>query len=317
MQRGDAQSFDSGNYNIMCVMCMLVEHKEYTCHTIIIDSSDAKSEGQQIDTIMRKIDEFEGRFKSLKEAALTEMTNAKVGVKELVMTVTSLPATVMDEHRVFLRENVRELCSANDITTVFVWLNTYWDYLNYTLLQYIVNQYGDPKTQQRMKVYVDDLKQFRRNTSLHLFCKAQPRRHREVPPGFRELVTKHEKSWFDCTLEDVEQFRQDFAWEYDLRQVALMLREMELGSIVITWWIPDSAVSHLRERIQSSSGSEFLTEQGIEEVFIKESPESEGDDRQSTRQITSLYSRTLTEPVKPTKTLQSLVSTITISGTIA
>ena len=53
----------------------------------------------------------------------------------------------------------------------------------------------------------------------------------------------------DLTLEDVEQFRQEYASYYNLRDCAMMIAQVLPGSFIITWFIPQSVVENLKTNI--------------------------------------------------------------------
>ena len=53
----------------------------------------------------------------------------------------------------------------------------------------------------------------------------------------------------EVMLDDVEQFRQEYAYHYSLRECAMMLAEVRPGSFVVTWFIPESIVEKLRIKV--------------------------------------------------------------------
>ena len=83
---------------------------------------------------------------------------------------------------------------------------------------------------------------------LRLFCQAQRRRRVKPPPEFYEMVVEFD--WpANVMLEDVEQFRQEYACHYSLRKCAMMLAVVRRASFIITWFIPESIVEKLKERV--------------------------------------------------------------------
>ena len=99
-----------------------------------------------------------------------------------------------------------------------------------------------------MEVYKSDLQKFRQETPLGLFCRCQKRRRMIISEDFQEVVAEFD--WpHEVTLDIVEQFRQEYAYHYRLRECALMLAKIILGSFVVTWFIPQSILKKLREDI--------------------------------------------------------------------
>ena len=81
-----------------------------------------------------------------------------------------------------------------------------------------------------------------------MYCKST-----KVPCDLRKLVTKHDKSWMDRTLEEVEQFREKFSVKFSLSKFSLILIQIEKGSVLITWWLPTAVVPHLVDQLQDPS----------------------------------------------------------------
>ena len=92
-------------------------------------------------------------------------------------------------------------------------LNFYWNHLSYDLLKHLVEEFAlkhewFQTVAVEMAEYQKDLKEFRKHTTLALFCKAHPcALHEDPPPHFRKMVIKFH--WPEtATLEDVEMFRR-------------------------------------------------------------------------------------------------------------
>ena len=83
-----------------------------------------------------------------------------------------------------------------------------------------------------METYKSDLGQFRKKTPLTLFCRAQKRKRVRLSPDFQEVVAEFD--WRnDVMLEDVEQFRQEYASHYGLHEFAMMVAQVRPGSFIV------------------------------------------------------------------------------------
>ena len=99
-----------------------------------------------------------------------------------------------------------------------------------------------------MDVYKKKIQQFRKRTPLTLFCQTQKKKHVELPSGFKKMVAEFD--WpDDVTLEVVEQFRQEYACHYGLHECAMMLAVAQKNCFVITWFVPESIVEKLKEKV--------------------------------------------------------------------
>ena len=92
-----------------------------------------------------------------------------------------------------------------------------------------------------MKQYVEEMVDFRKRTALDVYYKAAEQPKVDVPDGFQKLVKTFKSSEMK-TLQHVEEFRRKVAYEYKLHQCLVFLESIELGSVVITLWVPQSVV---------------------------------------------------------------------------
>ena len=162
--------------------------------------------------------------------------------------LTSLSPDDDEQHRMFVKEHVSALFSAANISEQFGTMNFHWNYLNPHLLDHLVHEFHLEDITPSMEGYKSELHQFRMNTRLTLFCRTQKRRHVDPPQNFRKVVAKFE--WpEDVTLEVVEQFRQTYASNYNLRDCAMMLAVVRPGSFIIVWFVPVSIADLLKTKL--------------------------------------------------------------------
>ena len=164
---------------------------------------------------------------------------------EDVIFLLSMPDAYLetrDEHLPFLDT----LNKAANVVDLFTTLNKYWDHFNYHLLERLImapriekliDENECVKLQKAMKKYIQDMDVFRRQATIGAYCKVFVKEKKEVPKDFKEVVTKHEWSE-DNTLQDVEDFRQQVAKQYQLHVCLVFFKNILIGSVNITWWIP-------------------------------------------------------------------------------
>ena len=199
--------------------------------------------------VKKMISDLDKRFDSLKDTVKQSLKKLRVSVERVADVLTSLAAEEDDDHhKMFLESHVSVLFKAADISELFGTMNCHWNYLDPPPLDDLAKKFELEEPKQQMEVYKSDLQQFRMKTPLTLFCLAQ-RRKRMRPPGeFQEMVAEFD--WpDDVTLEDVEQFRQEYASHYNLRKCAMMIAQVRPGSFIITWFIPQSVVEKLKTKV--------------------------------------------------------------------
>ena len=176
------------------------------------------------------------------------LTKKKIPVPQVVDALTDLPADDVDEHKHFLESHVSVYYQANDHAELIGQLSFHMNYLSYQLLDYLGNKFDLVEVKGKMMIYKSDLQQFRINTPLALFCQTQKRKRIKPTAEFREMVAEFEWSE-NVTLEDVEQFRQEYSTHYNLRECAMMITQIHSGSYIVTWFIPESVVEKLKAKV--------------------------------------------------------------------
>ena len=181
------------------------------------------------------------------------MISNKVDIRHLRHSITRLPGDLKDEHEQFLREEREEIRKAEKVEDVFFTAENYWDFLNYSLLQHLIDRHASDNIKEEMEVHDHRIIVFRKETFLCTFSKAYRRKPKHIDHEFREMVTEHKIDWSVATLEDVEQFRNCICSEISLRKFCLQLAAVTLGSVVITWLVSASLVAHIEKAIRLNS----------------------------------------------------------------
>ena len=189
-------------------------------------------------------------FDLLKDHVQQSLEKRVVPVNKIAAALTSLSADYDDRHKIFLEKKVPELYTSVDHSVLFGYMNFHWNYLDPSLLNYFVGKFGLKEVEDEMEAYKSHLWQFRMKTPLCLFCLAQKKKRVRLSPAFQEVVA--EFSWpkeHKITLEEVEQFRQEFASNFNLRDFAMMLVQVRPGSFIVTWVIPQSIVEEMKKYV--------------------------------------------------------------------
>ena len=198
--------------------------------------------------VKEEIKVLERRFNQMRLECRDGLEKRKIPVKKVVDALTNLPADDVDDHKQILQSQLNVYYQANDQAELIGQLSFSMNYLSFHLLEYLAKEFGLKEVSVQMKVYKSDLQQFRMKTPLTLFCQTQKRKRIKLSPEFQEMVAEFD--WpDDVTLEDVEQFRQEYASHYNLRECAMMIAQVRPGSFIITWFIPQSVVEKLKTKV--------------------------------------------------------------------
>ena len=123
-----------------------------------------------------KMDELDVRFSDLVDHAYNVLVIDKgFTVSDIRLLFSSFPSTRRHEHQKFLDKYIVEM--KHDTTVEDLWLRlcSYWHFINYKLLKYIIRKSSCEKLIEEMRSYEEDLKSFSKETSLHDFVKCFPK----------------------------------------------------------------------------------------------------------------------------------------------
>ena len=197
--------------------------------------------------VERMIDELEDGFDNLKNAIRECLERQRVLVSKVADVLTSLSPDDDEQHKLFTGSHVTALYRAANISEQFGIMNPHWNYLDPSLLGHLVKKFRLEVMKRHIEGYKSGLKQFRKKTPFNIFCQTQ-RRKRRPQEDFKKMVVEFD--WpANVTLEDVEQFRQEYASEYSLHECAMMIAHIWSCSYIITWFIPESVVEKLKEKV--------------------------------------------------------------------
>ena len=200
------------------------------------------------DEVKAMIAELEEGFKNLRTTVRECLERQRVIVSQVADALTSLSPDDDERHKIFTESHVTVLYRAANISEQFGTMNFHWNYLDPSLLEHLVKEFHLEHVKDRMKAYKSALQQFRKKTPLKIFCQTQRRKRRRPLEDFEKMV--FEFDWSEnVTLEDVEQFRQEYTSEYSLHECAMMIAQIRPGSYIITWFIPESVVEKLKAKV--------------------------------------------------------------------
>ena len=176
-----------------------------------------------------------------------------VSVQKLRFSILCLPPNLKKEHKVFVKKAKVEIKEAESVNDVFYVVGEHTDYLNYSLLKYIISLYGSDELKKEMAEHVQRMEIFRKKTRLEIFSKACEDKPGKNDGGFSTMVTKHEMDWATATLEDVENLRMDICRELSLYDFSLSLVAVAHGCVEITWQVPSSLVDYVQKSVKPSN----------------------------------------------------------------
>ena len=219
--------------------------------------------------IKQKIENLEDKFNELADKTFDEIQEGNPDVKQFRARLVSLSFKYKKHHTEFFQQLTEDIEKHTTIDHIWMKLSNYWDFLNYSLLENVVHKYGSHTLKSNMRDYLERLKEFRTNTRLCEFAKYCEKISRKLPEkDLHKVVAKLKKSWDECTLEDLEELKENITQQFFLPSFVMSIQSIEPGSIVVTWTIPTFIASALRKNIKDMDTSEFCKENEIECILI-------------------------------------------------
>ena len=218
--------------------------------------------------IGRIVYQLENQFGKLADSTSDCLRENKIEVKILMSRLANLPVKNKKMHKEFLEGLWRNIRKVDNATLEDVWieLGNYWDFLNYTLLEHLIGKFGDEALVAKMEAYKKKLQRFRHRTHLRVFAQY----FKEVNKTFVDenvsklLEVKFSKNWEECTLEDLEKWKENITQKLFLPSFVVLLDDIDSGCIKITWTIPALYASSLKEKIDTT----FCEEHAILSMHI-------------------------------------------------
>ena len=194
--------------------------------------------------------------------------NGKIELPIFLSRVTCLPVSARTQHRSFIKTNLTNIPPPVTFESIWSILNLYWDFLNYGLLEHVINKCGSEDLKQQMQAYVDELSIFKQTTRLCDFIESWPCRD-DGPPEDRlkKVVVKMNHEWSQCTLHDVESFMKSLVHKFFLPEVDILLQKAERGCVCVTWLTSPSIATLLQQNLANIE-TEFFKKHGIDTVTI-------------------------------------------------
>ena len=233
-------------------------------------ASESKLERRRLKKILKKASSLEMKFLSVVDSANTYLTEKQRTPEELrrfKISLTRLPLSTRYKKLRFLRKEKKKITRAESIQKIFDILDLYWNYFDYSLLEYIVMKYCDTKVKKEMKRYKRKLDDFERATSVKDYTSAVPD-DREFPKQISILTAKLDKDAAQCSLRHIRKIKESIAEKAALQKFGAFTRSFHTSSVELKIAFPRAA----RKYVEQALDKEFLQSLGIipESVHISD-----------------------------------------------
>ena len=195
---------------------------------------------------------LEKQFSSMQRRLQSEMkTNSQVSPETLVDSLTLLPISLRAEYQKFVFENLRTLEKAESIREIFHHLNLHFTFIDYRLLEYLIDEYGSHRLKQDMSVYTKRVQVFMDETTIQQLMDLWPGLS-DIPPQFEKLSMVIDGDPKKYTLRQLDNLRKKVCSVTKLSETILVLIGVgRKNSFVVRWVFPSIFVPQLKSVISS------------------------------------------------------------------
>ena len=176
--------------------------------------------------ILKNILKFKTRYANLVLETLLVLENSTT-LTDFHCYLATLPACLQHLSIKMFSHNVTETQSWG---TTFLQLNPCWDYLNFKLLQNIVEKFGNQQLADSLQAYCRDISGFVKETKVFELVKSLPSGHPHVPAKtcLVKVTFTATGSWKERTMEVFQKFQQAFTHSFCLPDYVLIVSGAEV-----------------------------------------------------------------------------------------
>ena len=238
----------------------------------------------------RNIQKIQGKFSALVTRSRRKLQSMQISVEDVqtfLVTMYSSPNSTDGSDMV-----ISVVQSATSLDRIFraLGIHRLWDYLNYYLLQSIIEEFasGDDELNGMMVQYQRDLTGYILVLKIQTYLEATYHEHSTVTGNseysadetvsthspyqpsrlFKELSAKVKANVTDHSLTYVNDLWQSLTQQFTLPRPAMILHSIAEGCIGITWLIPANLVNYITIVVQKTSS--MFAKQDILQVILDE-----------------------------------------------
>ena len=197
-------------------------------------------------------------FVQIANETFSVMEQSNVCIGDVRAYLSDLSGQIKNQHFYW-----PEIAGATKATEAWSEISVYFDFLNYNLLEHLVNRFGNDVLVTSLQDYKRDLEVFRTDTRLcdfaNLFLQYPPQSNQ------KEIVITLLKDWQEYTLEDLVNWKETFAQEFSLPSYFITLQGIDsiMCNARITWGISSSFMVSIKEKMESVDLEDFCKQHGL------------------------------------------------------
>ena len=206
------------------------------------------------------LEEFENRFSDLHQNIRDELVAGCVQTSNILNKLTLLPLKLKKEYDKTIQEIFPVLNEQKTINELFCRLNPLLSFLDYTLLEHIINKFGSDQLKKAIAAYVSDIQVFMQQTTIQQLIDHLPGQP-EIPQNFELMKAKICKDAKKCTIAEINQLRRRLCCEIRLSEIVFHIIALEdSNSFSISFIVPSVLLPDVIKSARKLDNSFFQRE---------------------------------------------------------
>ena len=212
-----------------------------------------------VHVVGERISKLEKWFSGLKSKILSEL-RANQTPEMILGSLAMLPLSLQAEYRNYVMENLSTLAAAASVTMMFVRLSFQFTFIDYGLLEHLIETFGSEQLKQDMSAYAGAVQVFLDETTVEELKDHWPGQ-RDMPAHFEEIraiVYQNPKIY---SLRQLDDLRRNLCGETKLSEMVFILKRVgKANSFSVSWLVPSVLVSELIESLSRINESFYERE---------------------------------------------------------
>ena len=223
-------------------------------------SPQVGDDSQTNDNVCSVLEEFENRFRNLHKKIRDELVAGRVDTSNVLGDLTLLPLKLKKEYDKPIQEIFPVLNEQKNINELFCRLNPLLSFIDYALLEHIINKFGSDQLKKAIAAYGSDIQVFMQQTTIQQLIDHLPGQP-EIPQNFELIKAKMCKDAKKCTVAEINQLRRKFCSEVRLSEIVFHLVTLEdSNSFIISFIVPSVLLPDVIESARKLDDSFFQGE---------------------------------------------------------
>ena len=217
--------------------------------------------GKKDKSIGKKVHQLAKGFRSVVVNANIDLSLKGMSPEKLYrfkVDLTKLPMLTEYKKLRFLQKKKKKILRAKYVDAVFEILDPYWNYIDYSLLEHIVNNYCDRDVKIQMQRYIENLHKFEKATSVKQVTSAVPD-NRVLISNYSTLTATLGVDAEKCSLYRARKVKDAIIERACLQSYVPQLLSLHASSVVLTIAFPKKLSKHIRKSLDRT----FLLEHDI------------------------------------------------------